>query len=146
MSLLLVFPPRRIKKGWAIFVCSPGGKIYSNSHIVGYEHHSSFLDGGSVRAAGEISVDRGCLQVITAKSGHYRPDPATMHRFVLEFGQIHADTVIRPDVRNDQYFRVGDFRTNFLGATPLTRSQIIRKTPPFARSVQAMQSINQNPP
>ena len=68
--------------GWAIFVCSPNRRIFSNSHVVGKDHHSSFLDGGSVMAAGEICVDNGLPRIITAKSGHYKPTPETLRNFV----------------------------------------------------------------
>lgn len=47
--------------------------IYAGSHEEGYFHHSSFLAGKPVSAAGEIEVNNGILKTITDKSGHYRP-------------------------------------------------------------------------
>lgn len=60
--------------GWAIFVMSPNRSVFSASHKVGQFHHSSFLAGGPVLAAGEWAVDNGKVVAITAKSGHYKPD------------------------------------------------------------------------
>jgi hypothetical protein len=60
-------------KGWAIFVTSPSGQLYAGSHKAGQFHHSSFLAGRQIMAAGELRVERGVLQVITGKSGHYKP-------------------------------------------------------------------------
>ncbi|HEY1653206.1 MAG TPA: hypothetical protein VGG09_15075 [Acidimicrobiales bacterium] len=62
-------------KGWAIFVVSPAGVCYSESHVEGEFHHSSFLSGGAVQAAGEWKVEDGKLAKINSKSGHYRPIP-----------------------------------------------------------------------
>jgi len=62
--------------GRAIFVMDSTGNIYaSNYHGKGKFHHSSFLAGGPVAAAGEISVVRGKLTEITDRSGHYKPAP-----------------------------------------------------------------------
>lgn len=66
--------------GWAIFVQSAAtGTFYSSSHVLGLFHHSSFLSGAPVRAAGEWRVQGGQLLEITAKSGHYQP---TMAQFL----------------------------------------------------------------
>jgi hypothetical protein len=59
----------------AIFVMGLDGKIYIGSHELGIFHHSSFLAGGPVAAAGEIVIKDGVILLITAKSGHYRPNP-----------------------------------------------------------------------
>jgi hypothetical protein len=50
------------------------GNLYaSNYHARGRFHHSSFLAGGNVAAAGELAVIDGVLQLLTDSSGHYRP-------------------------------------------------------------------------
>ncbi|WP_404308637.1 calmodulin-binding protein [Neorhodopirellula lusitana] len=59
--------------GWGIFVLSPSDVFYTGSHSVGQFHHSSFLQGHAVKGAGEWMIDNGILKIITAKSGHYRP-------------------------------------------------------------------------
>ncbi|QDT06971.1 hypothetical protein K227x_53950 [Rubripirellula lacrimiformis] len=65
--------------GWAIFVLSRHDVFYTGSHRIGRFHHSSFLEGNPVKGAGEWKVKAGRLQVVTAKSGHYRPE---MQHFV----------------------------------------------------------------
>ncbi|MFD3706260.1 hypothetical protein ACFWUP_24225 [Nocardia sp. NPDC058658] len=60
--------------GRAIFVMDEHGNLYaSNYHEPGLFHHSSFLAGGNVAAAGELVVIDGELQMVTDSSGHYRP-------------------------------------------------------------------------
>jgi hypothetical protein len=61
-------------KGWAIWVLSPNGRLYTNSHIKGEFQHSSFLAGGKVDGAGEWQVRDGEITKITGKSGHYQPN------------------------------------------------------------------------
>ncbi|MCG7500824.1 hypothetical protein MHM83_02970 [Tenacibaculum sp. Mcav3-52] len=58
----------------AIFVMSDRGEIYlSKLNKYGEFHHSSFLQGGKVSAAGEIVIEKGVIKEITNNSGHYRP-------------------------------------------------------------------------
>jgi hypothetical protein len=68
--------------GWAIFVMSPNRTVYSASHNVGQFHHSSFLAGGPVLAAGEWAVNNGKVVAITAKSGHYKPDEKMFYQIL----------------------------------------------------------------
>ncbi len=65
--------------GFAIFVISPNYQIYAGSHEIGKFHHSSFLAGDAVLAAGEIKTDEtGALEIISTKSGHYKPGKEQM--------------------------------------------------------------------
>jgi hypothetical protein len=69
--------------GHAIFVMDRHGNIYAHGeHTVGSFHHSSFLRGGDVAAAGELEVRNGVLKAISRKSGHYWPGPETLQRVV----------------------------------------------------------------
>lgn len=76
--------------GWAIYVIDHENNWYSESHIVGQFHHSSFLSGAPVQAAGEIAVDKGQLIAITNKTGHYTATPAELTRalFLLHRGGV----------------------------------------------------------
>jgi hypothetical protein len=58
-------------RGWAIYVLSFTGKFYTNSHKLGEFHHSSFLSGERVWAAGEWVVENGKILMISNKTGHY---------------------------------------------------------------------------
>jgi hypothetical protein len=60
--------------GWGIWVLSPQEKFYSGPHLRGEFHHSSFLSGEPVKAAGEWKVRDGTIEVINGKTGHYMCD------------------------------------------------------------------------
>lgn len=60
--------------GSAIFVMDHKGNLYlSNHQTVGKFHHSSFLAGAPVAAAGEMVVHDGEIKSISRRSGHYKP-------------------------------------------------------------------------
>jgi hypothetical protein len=110
--------------GWGIFVVSPDGKIFSGSHDVGVHHHSSFLGGGAVMAAGEIVVDTGAIRFITGKSGHYKPAPENLLGWVRKCGDIPGDALINPAFGPPKFYTVADFRARGLAATELKRQAI----------------------
>jgi len=56
-----------------IYVTDCDGKFYVGQKIKGQFHHSSFLAGGAICAAGGIKVREGKLLEINPKSGHYKP-------------------------------------------------------------------------
>lgn len=62
--------------GFGSFVLSPTGELYVGEHRIQRFHHSSFLAGGEVAAAGEMKIVNGKLTELTNKSGHYKPTPA----------------------------------------------------------------------
>jgi hypothetical protein len=66
----------KTKKGsiW-IYVMSTDKVIYIARKVRGAFHHSSFLGGACVIAAGRITVDHGVLTGIAPHSGHYRTSP-----------------------------------------------------------------------
>lgn len=57
----------------AIFVMDEFGNLYAGDQELGSRHHSSFLGGRTVTAAGEIEVRDGRLVVLSDRSGHYLP-------------------------------------------------------------------------
>lgn len=61
-----------------IYVSDCEGRFYVGRKIKGHFHHSSFLAGGAIRAAGGIKVRQGKLLEINPNSGHYKP---TQHHF-----------------------------------------------------------------
>ena len=74
--------------GFAIFVMDGAGNIYAGQHRVGLFHHSSFLAGRDVAAAGELKVSAGKLEVMTSKSGHYTPDAEQTWQAVKEMAAL----------------------------------------------------------
>lgn len=63
---------------FAVWVCSPGGIFYTNTHRVSEFHHSTFLAGGRVLAAGEWVVSAGKILLISHKTGHHAASPANL--------------------------------------------------------------------
>jgi hypothetical protein len=84
--------------GFAIFVMDADGNIYAGQHRVGLFHHSSFLAGRDVAAAGELKVAAGKLEVMSSKSGHYTPDADQTWQAVKQMaalGVSFASTEVR---------------------------------------------------
>ncbi len=53
---------------------APDGTLYAHTNpLMGRFHHSSFVAGGEVAGAGEITVTNGRLTGIGRFSGHYLP-------------------------------------------------------------------------
>ncbi|MFE5290503.1 hypothetical protein ACFRAQ_36630 [Nocardia sp. NPDC056611] len=83
--------------GRAIFVMDAQGNLYSSPHhILGQFHHSSFLAGAPVAAAGELSATSGRLNLISDHSTHYRP-PRRFTRQLLDNLRRHG--VQFPDIQ-----------------------------------------------
>jgi hypothetical protein len=111
-------------QGWGIFVVCPQGRMYGGSHEAGKHHHSSFLAGGMVKAAGEIACDKaGIPRIITSKSGHYRPTWENLREFVTMFPEIPGDCLILPKA-NSTFYRVADFRLKGLGAEAVKKAAV----------------------
>jgi len=69
----------------AIWVQGPSGRFYSSLESqAGVFHHSSFLAGHDVKAAGDWEVEHGQLRTISAMSGHYRPTIEQLHGAVVD--------------------------------------------------------------
>ncbi len=132
-------------EGWAIFVVDLEGNLYAGSHEEGKFHHSSFLSGRPVQAAGEMVVEDGIPKVVTCKSGHYQPTWAEMKTFVQLFPQISGNAIILPvlPARGEpaQYYWVSDFRTAgnpaALSRKALSREEVQRVIPTFAQRADA---------
>jgi hypothetical protein len=73
-----------------IFVMSPEGRIYFAQHSVaerGVFHHSSFLGGKPVAAAGELHVRNGEVLAISRQSGHHEPSSEMNEQFKAELAR-----------------------------------------------------------
>ncbi len=71
-----------ISDGWGAFVLSPQDVLYVGVHESGSFHHSSFLCGAPVLAAGMIKVEKGRIRGIHEKNGHYRSQEVHMMSFL----------------------------------------------------------------
>ncbi|GFR49274.1 hypothetical protein Agub_g11254 [Astrephomene gubernaculifera] len=56
-----------------IYVVDPELRLFVHPKVRGRFHHSSFLRGGAVVAAGGLAARHGQLRLLTADSGHYWP-------------------------------------------------------------------------
>lgn len=69
--------------GRAIFVMDRNGDLYASSYQEkGIFHHSSFLGGEPVAAAGELGVKDGKVHLISNQSGHYKPPEESVGQFM----------------------------------------------------------------
>ena len=76
--------------GQFIFVMNGEGAIYSASKDV-VNHHSAFLAGGAVAAAGWWSVEYGALKTISNDSGHYQPPMDYTKQVLVELKKLGLD-------------------------------------------------------
>jgi hypothetical protein len=78
--------------GSAIFVMNADGRIYvSAEHTIGVFHHSSFLSGQPVAAAGELRVIDGQVVGLTDRSGHYTPAARYTQQFLHHLSDYGVD-------------------------------------------------------
>jgi hypothetical protein len=83
------FQGRNIREGSGIFVMSSDGKIYAaRKKVSGRFHHSSFLSGQEVAAAGRLCVVGGELIFTAPKSGHYKPSQAHFDQFLKKLDEL----------------------------------------------------------
>ena len=130
--------------GWAIFVVSPKGDMYSHKHVEGVFHHSSFLGGSAVMAAGEVLVVNGEVRIINSKSGHYLPIPENMHNMVKVFPYLPNDAIILPDFKTNPppAYRIKEFRFNPKSPKSVKRAQLEKLLTPNADNGMARGWIN----
>lgn len=70
---------------YAIFVMAESGELYlSKNRKVGEFHHSSFLAGKPVAAAGEMIIKKGIIIEINNASGHYMPSLDFVKKNILK--------------------------------------------------------------
>jgi hypothetical protein len=80
--------------GRAIFVMDQDGTLYvSNHQTQGKFHHSSFLAGAPVAAAGELAVENGVMKEVSRRSGHYCPTKKQLNAFLSEVTKQGAPPV-----------------------------------------------------
>ena len=83
-----------------IFVMDEQGRMFANNdYYPGDFHHSSFLGGKPVAAAGEFEVRNGELVGISSKSGHYWPREEHLSQAMEELSArgVNFDHVTRLD-------------------------------------------------
>lgn len=93
-----------------IYVCAARDqKVYSWESKQGEIHHSSFLGGAPVVAAGDWLVTNGTVRYLNADSGHYRPTAENMRMFAVTHATWWGpDTLIQPEHKGP-VLRMRDF-------------------------------------
>jgi hypothetical protein len=79
-----------ISNGLYLFVMDGDGRIFSAAQTT-VDHHSAFLAGNPVAAAGEIEVDQGKLLAVYDQSGHYMPPREYTEQFLKELKSLGVD-------------------------------------------------------
>lgn len=80
----------KTREKW-IYVWDMHSRLYINRKMPGRFHHSSFVAGGAVKAAGSIVVEDGLLKQLTTWSGHYRPRASDIALFLQWLESNHVD-------------------------------------------------------
>ena len=80
----------KTREKW-IYVWDMHSRLYINRKMPGRFHHSSFVAGGAVKAAGSIVVEDGVLKQLTTWSGHYRPRASDIALFLQWLESNHVD-------------------------------------------------------
>jgi|GEM_PF-6305294 hypothetical protein len=90
--------------GSALYVMSSRGDIYSGSDEVYWRHHSSFLAGADVAAAGMIKVTNGQIEWVSNSSGHYEPEPKFLNNILdlLEKNNVDLSKITVKEDRNSE--------------------------------------------
>jgi hypothetical protein len=102
-----------------IFVMDENGQIFSAAKNV-VHHHSAFMSGRPVAAAGTIMVMQGQLQSIDNQSGHYQPTKDYMDQFIKELKKRGVDlSNVEKDLGNTKKFYKKAFKKR--GMAPRTR-------------------------
>jgi hypothetical protein len=77
--------------GKLMFVMDQNGDIYMAPQRVMEFHHSSFLSGDPVAAAGELEIAHGQVITHSRKSGHYKPSKEHHEQFIAEMNEKGID-------------------------------------------------------
>ncbi len=105
-----------LKNTW-IYVCSATSrKVYSYKSTANFIHHSSFLSGEPVIAAGDWVVIDGGMNYLNSGSGHYRPSDVNMRSFMnLNASWWEGEAVVQPNYKG-KIMRVRDYQLRGLKA------------------------------
>ena len=105
--------------GWGCFVLSTHEIVYCGVHTGGLSHHSSFLAGAPVLAAGMIKVENGRVKAIHEKNGHYQAKTEHMKTFL----KLLVRRMPATDWSKVEYSEFGGFQTT-------VRDQLPAPSPP----------------
>lgn len=108
-----------LSDGWGAFVLSPQDVLYVGVHMGGSFHHSSFLCGAPVLAAGMIKVQQGRVLEIHESNGHYQAQGDHMKSFL---------TLLKRNMPGTDWAKVSYYKFNTGERT--TVAQMLNLQPP----------------
>lgn len=73
-----------------IYVVDMQYRLFVHEKEKGIFHHSSFLSGKAVRAAGGIVIKEGTLIAVNGNSGHYKPSARMLHNVFQLYEDEHG--------------------------------------------------------
>ena len=91
--------------GEYIFVMDGDGKIYAGVQDIGRFHHSSFLSGEPISAAGHLYIDEnGRLKGFNNATGHYRLPGAANDQFINELSRrkVSIQNLLVGEIKNNK--------------------------------------------
>ena len=117
----------------AIFVMDEFGNLYAGDQEFGVRHHSSFLGGRIVTAAGEMEVRDGVLVLMSDRSGHYLPRPE-INDYALDLLRSQGLTL------DDRFIRVDheNMPRNRFGELDRQRAEVARRQIVLNAAVEAL--------
>ena len=97
-----------VSERW-IFVIDNNGQFFINRKVKGRFHHSSFVAGDSLRAAGRIVINDGEIVCVGPNSGHYRTSKEQLEKalrafFALPLNNISLNSVLLDADSMDHYY------------------------------------------
>lgn len=121
--------------GSYIFVMNSNAEIFAGEEELNILHHSSFLAGGAVAAAGYIRVRGGVIESVNNISGHYRPGPAYLWQALVAMQKLGVDlTQVQVTVR--------DVKRRFRSAAEFVEAFNPSQNPKFFDTKTALQHLN----
>jgi hypothetical protein len=87
-------------EGKAIFVMDHDGNLFASTHqCIGKFHHTSFLAGQPVAAAGEMEVRNGEIVEMSRRSGHYHPSKEQLTQAATHLRSLGVEPTFKLEFR-----------------------------------------------
>ncbi|KAF3499621.1 hypothetical protein F2Q69_00043903 [Brassica cretica] len=119
-----------------IFVLSTTRKLYIGQKEKGRFHHSSFLSGAAITAAGRIVSHGGVVEAVWSYSGHYRPTEENFQEFIgfLKENNVDLTNVKLNPIDDDKCIFSNEGSTKPLKSEGRDETTVIPVEPPVEDS------------
>lgn len=92
------------RRGFGNYVINSKGEMFVGRERVGDFHHSTYMQGAPIIAAGMIQIIDGQVRIINPESGHYKPSNSNLREGLTYLSQQSVDL----SRCQAEYFRVRD--------------------------------------